>query len=168
MVEKIFSLEGYIMKYLQKIIVLVSTLCLTILAHADENSPIGYWRTIDDVTGKQKSIVKIYEVADHTLQGRVMKIFPRPGKDENEVCTECRDEKHNQRIVGMVILTGMKAADSSKWSGGKILDPLNGKYYSCIIRLVSNGQELSVRGYIGLPLIGRSQTWERVEAKQAR
>lgn len=125
-------------------------------------SPVGYWKTIDDVTHKPKSIVRIWEDQNHILMGQVVKIFPSPGKDQAELCAACKGDKHNQPIVGMVILSGLKA-NEHQWNSGEILDPENGKTYSCAAKLAQNGKQLNVRGYIGLPLLGRSQTWERVD-----
>jgi len=149
--------------FMSKLVIFSLAMIISTITHAANlDSPIGYWKTIDDVSGKPKSIVHITEAADHTLQGIVVKIYPSPGKDENEVCSACRDEKHDQRIVGMQILTGMQL-NEDRWSGGKILDPVNGKYYRCTMRVINDGQQLSVRGYIGFPLLGRSQTWNRVD-----
>lgn len=131
---------------------------------ADINSPVGLWKTIDDVTGQPKAIVEITETPAHTLQGTVLKIFPRPGYDQNEVCSQCRGPNHNKKIVGMVILEDLRADKDNpgRWNGGKILDPKNGKTYKSTIQLTNKNQRLNVRGYIGLPLFGRSQIWNRV------
>jgi uncharacterized protein (DUF2147 family) len=132
-------------------------------AGATVDSPIGYWKTIDDVTGKPKSIVQIWKTDDHVLMGKVIKIFPKDGSaDQAKVCNECKGDLHNQPIVGMVILSGLKAKER-QWGNGKILDPENGKSYSCAMHTTDNGKKLDVRGFIGLPLLGRSQTWERVD-----
>lgn len=129
-------------------------------------SPAGYWKTIDDVTNQPKSILQITEAKDHTLTAKVVKIYPRPGYDENEVCAECKGERHNQRIVGMVIMEHVKQSDSDKrqWVSGQILDPVNGKTYNCNVTLMDEGTQAVVRGYIGMPLFGRSQTWFRTES----
>lgn len=127
----------------------------------NSNSPVGFWKTIDDVTGKPKSIIQISEDENHQLIGTVIRIFPSPGKDENEVCAECKGSKHNQKIVGMEVLSGLKRGETN-WDGGQILDPENGKTYSCMLRTENNGLKLNVHGYIGMPLLGRSQVWERV------
>jgi uncharacterized protein (DUF2147 family) len=129
------------------------------------NSPLGYWKTIDDVTGKPKAIVQIWETPNHLLYGRILKIYPRPGYDQNELCSACEGAKHNQRIVGMVILTDLKQnqKDSNKWSSGQILDPKNGKTYHCNLEVIDGGMRLKVRGYIGVSLFGRTQTWLRAE-----
>jgi len=127
-------------------------------------TPAGFWKTIDDVTGKPKAIVQLWETPDKIVFGRVLKIFPRPGHDQNEVCVACDGDKHNKRVVGMVILENLKQStdDRASWTGGKILDPKNGKTYQSNIRLVDNGRKLDVKGYIGTPLFGRTQTWVRV------
>lgn len=150
-----------------------NSLCLAFLLSvisfpllAAETSVEGYWRTIDDVTGKPKAIIKISESPDHTLRGQILKIFPRPGFDQNEVCAACEGDKHNQRIVGMTVMNQVKADpdNANLYTKGQILDPNNGKTYHCNVLLTQGGQQLEVRGYLGIPLFGRSQTWQRVNS----
>ena len=144
--------------------VFLSTLVGTTLhAESTNTSPVGYWKTIDDVTSQPKSILKIVQ-SDGALYGQVIKIFPRPGQDQNERCTACKGDKHNQKIVGMVVMTGLTQdkSDPNLWNGGHILDPHNGKTYRCYIQATDHAQRLNVRGYIGVSLFGRSQTWLRV------
>src|SRR5262245_15467378 len=146
-------------KFMQCLLLCVSFFLLPIVyAKETTNSPVGYWKTIDDVTGKPKSILHIYQ-SGGLLYGQVEKIFPRPGHDQNELCTSCKGPKHNQPIVGMVVMEGLKqnADNPSQWGGGQILDPMNGNTYRCSIQLSDNGQKLNVRGYIGISLFGRSQ-----------
>ena len=139
---------------------------LTQQAFAADDAAKGFWKTIDDVTGKPKAIIQIAETPEHFLQGTVVKIFPRPGYDQNEVCEACIGKLHNQRIVGMTVLTGLKAEkdNPTRWNDGEILDPNNGKTYRCNAQLMDENKKLNVRGYIGLPLFGRSQVWQRVES----
>jgi uncharacterized protein (DUF2147 family) len=154
------------MKKLLKVVVLACSLMIAPAIYAaTSQSPVGLWQTIDDVSGKPKSILQITETSAHTLQGTVIKIYPRPGFDQNELCDACKGDKHNKRIVGMTILSGLKADSHNPglWDGGEILDPHNGKTYHCTIQLTDNNQKLNVRGYIGMPLFGRSQIWQRVE-----
>lgn len=158
-----YYIEGTIVTLLKSFMFIISVIFISSVSAANLDSPIGYWKTIDDVTGKPKSIIQIYETSNHTLNGKVMRIYPSPGKDQNELCDACKGEKHNQRIVGMVILEGMKQ-DGKKWSGGEIMDPKNGKTYRCTLKTVANGTRLQVHGYIGISLLGRTQTWLRVEA----
>lgn len=128
---------------------------------AQDTTPAGLWRTIDDVTGKERSIVRIVEV-NGEFQGTVEKIFERPGDDPKHLCDKCKGERKDKPVIGMTILWGLKA-DDDVWKGGKILDPDNGKIYSCKMELGENGKELNVRGFIGISLIGRTQTWYRAE-----
>jgi uncharacterized protein (DUF2147 family) len=83
---------------------------------------------------------------------------------QDSVCGKCKGERRGQRIVGMEILRHMHA-DGDEWSGGEILDPENGKTYRATLKLIDGGQKLVVRGYVGLPLFGRSQTWVRRTAR---
>jgi len=130
---------------------------------AFSQSPVGYWKTIDDETQKPKSIIKIFESHNHTLIGQIVRLFPKTNENPNhKLCKACKGLLHNKPIVGMIILTGLQY-DSNQWIGGKIMDPANGKTYNCTIRLASDGKELYVRGYIGITLFGRSQTWNRVD-----
>ncbi|MGB6093347.1 MAG: DUF2147 domain-containing protein [Moheibacter sp.] len=122
-------------------------------------SAIGTWKTIDDKTGKEKSYVQIYETKSGKLQGKVVKILT-PGK-EHETCKDCSGDNKGKPIMGMVIMWGLEK-DSSGWSGGHILDPNNGKQYKCKISL-ADANTLTVRGFLGVSILGRSQTWYRVE-----
>jgi len=123
---------------------------------AEQNTPVGRWKTVDDKTGKPKAIVVVYE-ASGRLFGRVEATLDPNGK---KVCDLCKDERKNQPIVGMVILRGL-AAHGEEYSGGDILDPNNGSVYRCRLRLQDGGRKLSVRGFIGFSLLGRSQVWTR-------
>ena len=124
-------------------------------------SPVGVWRSIDDKTGQERSIIRITE-ENGELKGVVEKIFDQPGDDPAHLCKECKDERKDKPIIGMAILWGLKK-DGDAWAGGEILDPKNGKIYRCKITLSGDGKSLNVRGFIGISLIGRSQTWLRQE-----
>lgn len=153
---------------MKKLIALTASVLMVLCAQnvfaAANNSPVGLWKTIDDVTGKPKAIIEITETAQHTLQGTVVKIFPIEGHDQNELCAACKGPKHNQKIVGMTVLEGLRADknDANRWGGGEILDPKNGKTYHSTVQLTDGNQKLNVRGYIGMPLFGRTQIWHRV------
>lgn len=142
-------------------IILIGSAATSAFALETTNTPEGYWKTMDDTTGRPKSIIQIWKT-ENTLVGRVIKIFPKNGRDQNKLCTACQGENHNKPIVGMVILSGLQATQNM-WDNGSILDPENGKTYSCSMRVSNDGNHLNVKGYIGIPLLGRSQTWERVE-----
>ena len=126
-----------------------------------ENSPIGLWKNIDDNTGKSKALIRITEHGG-MYEGRIEKLFLKPSEDQNPMCVKCEGELKDQPSLGMKILSGI-AQNSTEYSGGTIVDPENGKSYHSKLLLDDNGKKLIVRGYIGISLFGRSQTWERVE-----
>ena len=128
-------------------------------AATDTATPVGTWTQVDDSTGKPKSIIEISEQPDGTLQGVVKEVlFSDQGT--NPICKKCEGERHNQPVVGMTIMWGVKK-DGDQWDGGQILDPNNGKTYKVKLKPTDNGQKLDVRGYVGMPLLGRTQTWIR-------
>lgn len=125
-------------------------------------TPTGLWKTVDDDTKKEKSLVRIDESAG-VLTGRVEKLLD-PAK-QDATCEQCTDERKDQPIAGMTIIKGVRqnADDPARWDGGEILDPNNGKTYKVRLKPTEGGKKLEVRGYIGAPLLGRTQTWVRVE-----
>lgn len=126
-----------------------------------QDTPVGKWRTIDDKTGKVKSVVEITETANGTLQGKVLHVLDSD-KGPNPVCDACKGANHNKPIEGMVIAWGLRHEGNS-WDDGQIMDPKNGKVYSAKMTLVDGGKKLEVRGYLGFSLLGRTQTWVREE-----
>lgn len=130
-------------------------------AWAQETSPIGVWKTIDDATGKPKSLIRISE-SNGELRGKIEKLFRDAGEEANPKCDKCEGTLKDQPIIGMTILTGMKK-DGEEYKGGQILDPANGKVYKSKMALSEGGKKLDVRGYIGVPMLGRTQTWVRAE-----
>ena len=130
-------------------------------ARLDEPTPVGRWTTIDDKTGKPSSVVRIWE-EDGKLKGAVESVVVAPGEDPNPKCTKCEGALKGQPIVGMTILWGL-TRDGKRWSGGQILDPDEGSTYSCRVEPVDGGARLEVRGYVGISLFGRTQTWIRAQ-----
>lgn len=122
-------------------------------------SPVGVWRSIDDKTRQERSIIRITE-ENGELKGVVEKLFDQPGDDPAHLCKECKGERKDKPIMGMTILWGLKK-DGDAWAGGEIFDPKNGKTYRCKMTLSEDGKSLNVRGFIGISLIGRTQTWLR-------
>lgn len=127
-----------------------------------ENTPVGLWRTIDDVTGKPKSLVRI-TLHDGELRGRIEQLIEPRIPDPP--CDLCTDERKDKPILGMVILRGVRksSSDSAEWDGGDVLDPESGKIYRVRLRPAEDGRHLDLRGYIGVPMFGRTQRWIRVE-----
>jgi uncharacterized protein (DUF2147 family) len=124
-----------------------------------QSSAVGLWNTISDRDGKPTAVVEIRQTGGE-LSGIVRALLVAAGP-EDSICGKCTDERKGQRIVGMEILRHMHADGDGQWSGGEILDPENGKSYRATLKLVDGGQTLVLRGYIGLPLFGRSQRWLR-------
>ncbi|MCR5862183.1 DUF2147 domain-containing protein [Flavobacterium sp. J372] len=117
----------------------------------------GKWKTIDDETGKAKSIVEIYE-SNGKLYGKVVEIL-NPAK-KNAKCDKCEGADKGKPVEGLVIIKGL-TKDGNEWTDGDILDPTKGKLYSCTLKL-DGKDKLKVRGYLGVSLLGRTQTWTRV------
>ena len=144
-----------------------STACLlggaAALAFAQAATPAGTWKTVDDKTKKDKSLVRIVE-SGGVYTGKVEKILD-PDAPKDAVCKDCSDARKDQPVLGMTILRGVKQSpkDSAVIEGGDILDPNNGKVYRVRLKVVDNGSRLEVRGYIGTPMLGRTQTWVRAE-----
>ena len=132
------------------------------LAHA-QATPAGLWKTIDDETKKEKSLIRVTE-AGGVFTGRLEKLLD-PSAKPDAVCDLCSDDRKDKPIVGMTLIKNVKQSDSDKgrWDGGEILDPNNGKTYKVRLTPGEGGKTLAVRGYIGAPMLGRTQTWVRVE-----
>lgn len=117
----------------------------------------GKWKTIDDETGKPKSVVEIFKKSNGKYYGKVVQLLIKPA-DPN--CSGCKDDRKNQPILGMEVIRGM-VKEGSSFSGGTITDPKTGKSYKCNIE--KDGDKLNVRGYVGISAFGRTQTWHKVK-----
>jgi uncharacterized protein (DUF2147 family) len=130
-------------------------------AWADDSSPVGLWKNIDDVTGKPKALIRISDNKGE-LQGKIEKLFLKPNEDPNPRCTLCAAPNKDQPVIGMMFMWGLKK-DGDAYAGGSILDPDDGKIYKSKMTLIEDGKKLKVRGYVGMPMFGRSQVWIRQE-----
>jgi len=132
------------------------------LAHA-QATPAGLWKTIDDETKKEKSLIRITE-SGGVFTGKLEKLLD-PTTKADAVCEKCTDDRKDKPLVGMTLIKGVTHSESDKdrWDGGEILDPNNGKTYKVRLTPADGGKTLAVRGYIGAPMLGRTQTWFRVE-----
>ena len=145
-------------------LLLLATLAAAPARAADADppaTPVGRWKTIDDNTGKAKSIVLIWEEGGK-LFGKVDQILDPPADHPDPVCVKCEGDLKDQPVLGLRIMWDFRK-DGERWSGGRILDPDNGKTYRCNLSLADGGKKLDVRGFIGIALIGRTQTWIREE-----
>ena len=120
-------------------------------------SPIGLWQTFDDQTGQPSGIVRVYD-AGGVLHAKVESVH-NPA-DRDRICTRCTDDRRDKPILGLEIIRDLRPSGDG-WSG-HVLDPQTGGIYSCTAHLTQGGQELVLHGYLLLPIIGRSTTWQRV------
>ena len=142
----------------------IALIAAALMAHAAafaQATPAGLWKTIDDESKKEKSLIRITE-AGGVFSGQVEK-FLDPATKADVVCDKCTDERKDKPTLGMTLLRNVKknANDAALWDGGDILDPINGKVYKVRLKPTDGGKKLEVRGYIG-PFY-RNQTWIRVE-----
>lgn len=154
------------MKHVVRIGLVASLLFATGAAIAATDTPAGTWKQVDDASGKIKSVVQItdnngeYQAKVLKLENRTPEDIARDGADP--VCVKCDGKRKNQPIVGMTIMWGV-SKDDDVWDGGKIVDPKSGKIYKVKLSTEDGGQKLKVRAYVGFALLGRTQTWIRVE-----
>ncbi|MBQ5949808.1 DUF2147 domain-containing protein [Massilia sp. ST3] len=146
------------MRHLMRVSLIAALLAMP-AAWAQNASPVGTWKTIDDETGKPKALVRITE-EQGVLTGRIEKLFRPANEDQNPKCVKCEGALKDQPMIGLTILSGLKK-DGNEYTGGEILDPAKGKTYKSKASLKDGGSKLEVRGYIGAPMFGRSQTWVR-------
>jgi uncharacterized protein (DUF2147 family) len=131
------------------------------LAYAQAPSPVGVWETVSDTLGKPDGRVRVEEVAGE-LRGTVIQVYSPPNERPDPVCEKCTGALKDKPVVGMTILTGFRRT-ADGYGSGEILDPNDGKTYRCQIELQEGGRKLAVRGYVGIPLLGRTQVWTRLE-----
>ncbi len=137
---------------------LFTLLFLSISFSINAQTIFGKWHSTNEDTGEVDSVIEVYK-KDGKAFAKVVEI-KNPNR-KNAVCDLCKGKNKNQPILGLNILTGLEK-DDDEWSGGKILDPRNGKVYKCYIKL-EEPNKLKIRGYIGFALIGKTAYWTRAE-----
>jgi uncharacterized protein (DUF2147 family) len=146
---------------MKKITILTSVLfmLISLSAYSQINKIVGKWYTIDE-EGKQKSLVNIYQAPSGSYEGVIVTLLTG---DPKRVCDKCTGADKNKPVAGLTFIKNMKA-DKDKLSGGTILDPLDGKIYSCTMSYDQKTGKLKVRGSLdGWGLIGRNQAWIKAE-----
>lgn len=138
----------------------LTVLCSGLVQAADIS---GTWRTIDDKTGFSKGLIEIKQDNSGAYHGTIIKVIPRPGYTPKETCQNCPAPYTNKPMVGLTVLSGLKQdpKNDNNFINAKVLDPLSGKIYSGKAKLSPDGRRLSMRGYVGISALGRSQTWIR-------
>ncbi len=119
----------------------------------------GFWEEADD----QGTVGAwfYFSEKDGLYSGRLVKMFKKPGEPTFSVCSKCQGDQKNARMLGLTIVSGMKR-DGLKYTDGSILDPRDGTIYHAQMELSADGRQLSVRGYLGIPLLGKTQVWNRL------
>jgi uncharacterized protein (DUF2147 family) len=141
---------------------ITALLSLAVGAVWAQATPVGLWKTIDDKTGSERALVRISE-SGGTFTGRIEKLLA-PDAKPDATCDKCEDDRKDKPMVGLDIMRAVKKADSDNtWDGGTIVDSRDGKVYKVRLQPADGGKKLEVRAYVGMPMLGRTQTWIRVE-----
>lgn len=141
---------------MKKLLLLIA-FCLSYVSLCGQTI-FGKWHSFDEETEKIESVIEVYK-KNGKAYAKIVKIIDKERQDA--LCTECKGKRKDQPILGMNILSGLKKK-GDEWSGGKILDPKNGKEYKCYIKLLDDNT-LKLRGYIGFSLFGRTAIWKRAK-----
>lgn len=124
-------------------------------------SPVGLWQAVDDDT-KQPTGWFLIREQNGVYAGIIAKMFLKPGEDPNAICDQCKDDRKDHPWLGLELIRGMQQEKPDKYAGGTILDPRDGKVYKATMTISPDGQTLTVRGYLGVELLGRNQYWQRL------
>lgn len=134
-------------------------LAMAVSASAADPLHNSTWQTIDDETGKPKAVIKITDNGGK-LEGHLQKAYAYKATDP---CKKCVGKYKDKPLKGAKIFWGLKPSGKNKYEGGKIFDPKKGKDYKLKGKLINNGKTFELRGYVGTPLLGRTQKWKRLK-----
>jgi uncharacterized protein (DUF2147 family) len=127
---------------------------------AAEPTAAGLWEQVDEKSGKPESWFRIVE-KNGVYEGTIVKIFPKPGDDPNFVCDKCEGDEKGKPVLGLALIKGMQRKGLD-YENGTIMDPRDGSVYHAVMKVIDDGRKLEVRGYLGLVIFGRTQTWNRL------
>jgi uncharacterized protein (DUF2147 family) len=127
---------------------------------ANQATAVGLWEKLDE-SGKPAGWFRVIDCGS-TYVARIVKIFPKPGENPAALrCTQCRGDQKNAPVLGLTFIKGLRR-DGLSYQGGSVLDPRDGSVYNALMELSPDGKHLTVRGYLGLPLLGQSEVWHRL------
>ena len=141
-------------------------IAITLIAAAGavsaQSTPVGVWKTIDDKTKTERAQIRITE-SGGVYSGKIEKLLAADAQQDG-VCDKCSDDRKDKPMIGLEVIRGVKRGEAENtWEGGTILDAAEGKVYKVRMQPADGGKKLEVRGYVGMPMLGRTQTWIRVE-----
>jgi uncharacterized protein (DUF2147 family) len=148
--------------YKQSLRVAGVVLCVSLMssAYASEPTAAGVWQQIDPGSGFVGGLISFKE-KNGLWEGYIVKMYPKPGDPVDPVCSGCTDDRKDQPVLGIRLIQNAKR-DGLSYEGGSILDPRNGSQYSVELTLAPDNETLTVRGYLGITLLGQSQIWKRL------
>ena len=135
------------------------------LAQSAAQPTDGYFVTVDDNTGEPRGLVELRTNANGELEGFLRGTFVA-GEDMSRTCIICRDELMDRPLYGLRIVYGLEPKGERKWKSGRVVDPESGDTYKAKVEYSDDFGEMELRGYIGTPLLGRSQMWRRASAEE--
>jgi uncharacterized protein (DUF2147 family) len=145
-------------KYSLRVLLLLIIVLLTrTLSFAQADQIERTW-----LDGDKKGKIQIYKAVDGKYYGKIiwLKEPDRDGKPKTDIHNP-DDARHNDPVMGLLILKNFKKDGEKGYEGGTIYDPKNGKTYKC--KMTYEGDHLNVRGYIGISLIGRTEVWTKAD-----
>lgn len=132
-------------------------------AWAAEPTAVGLWEQVDEVSGQPESWFRITE-KNGIYEGVLVKAFQKPGGEDPAkwLCTKCEGSEKNAPVVGLPLIKNMQRTGPLNYENGTIMDPRDGAVYRALMELSPDGSKLTVRGFLGIALFGRSQIWNRL------